>query len=181
MSTSANGWPAIHPNTSSGPQLRRFNIPGKHNNIVAVLPMRDGSAGFLLAFFVAFFNDRIEAVAGRILDDWGYAFRAIAGSSVMSNHASGTACDVNALKHGRGIRNTFTQIQRARIALFLRTRLRGLVESGMLWRNPDDMHFELRKGTTLPQIEKRARRLINTPRGKRICAANPGLREFILS
>lgn len=179
MSFSQNGWTVIHPNNhvpadTHAPRLRTFAIQD-----VGHIPMRDGSAGFVLAHFAAWYADNIERVLGPQRDDWGYAYRPIAGSTVFSNHASGTAIDLNSLKHPRGVRNTFPESKRK--ALNARLDFYGVITGGYLWHNPDDMHFELSDGTSLAQVEKVARRLMSTLNGRILLANNPGLREYILS
>lgn len=178
MANSVNGYPVIESDTYGGPQLRRFNIPDKTGKIVAVLPMRDGSAGFLLAHLAAWFNDEIEPLAGKVLDDWGYAYRPIAGTDSYSNHASGTACDLNALQHGRG-RHTFSAREFKAIAKRVTSVYDGCIECGSVWSNPDDMHFELSK--TFTAVQNRARALLTSPRGKLVTEVNPGLSQFVLS
>jgi hypothetical protein len=60
---------------------------------------------------------------------------------VLSNHSSGTAVDLNALKHPLGKSNTFTKDQTNTIQLLL-------VKYGLSWggnykRRKDEMHFEI--------------------------------------
>ena len=114
------------------------------------------------------------------LDDWGYAYRPIRGQSTgWSNHASGTAEDLNSTKHPLGKVGTF--VQAALIRLLLR-RFRGLLDWGGDWHNrKDEMHFELAPGTTMSQCEARAKRLAKTRRGKALLAANPIQRAVIWS
>ena len=76
------------------------------------------------------------------LDDWGYAFRMTRGSDrVLSNHSSGTAIDLNAIKHPLGKSNTFNQDQRNIINLLI-TKY-GLTWGGNYKKRKDEMHFEI--------------------------------------
>lgn len=76
------------------------------------------------------------------LDDWGYNCRTIAGTSVYSNHAFGTAIDIDATRNARnGGSYTDSAIwQGARPAIL------QAEEEGFRWggrfSNPDEMHFE---------------------------------------
>lgn len=176
MVTNKDGWPIIRPNDAQSPRLRVFKIPGCQ----ATLPLRDGSAGFLLVHYADWFNDKIEPLDNKPRDDWGYAYREnVNNPGTWSNHAFGIAADLNATLHPNGVPNTFTVSQRARIRRRL-LKYRGCLRSGIWYRyKKDDMHMEIDK--PLRDCEKRARRLMNTKRGKAILALNPGLREVILS
>lgn len=175
MATSANGWPVL---LTGSAKLHTFVIPAKTG--VFKIRLRGGSAGFILAHFLLWFAEVIEPVAGKILDDWGHAVRPVRGqTSGYSNHASGTAFDVNALKHPLGVRGTFRRWQyvkmRARLALYV-----GCLRLGIDYQNrPDEMHGEINK--PLASCERVAKLLMRTPRGRRILAANPGQKRVILS
>jgi hypothetical protein len=180
MATSQNGFPVLFTNRTTGPlpRLRKFVIPGTDRHFY----LRDGSAGFLLAHAILFWHERVEPINGGVWDEWGWAVRPVRGQqSGYSNHASGTAADVNATKHGLGVAaaKSFTLKQ---IAL-LHARLiayRGTLRWGGDYDSrPDAMHIEI--NADLTTCEKRARALLNTKRGQRILAANPGLKAVILS
>jgi hypothetical protein len=54
----------------------------------------------------------VEDIEAGKVDDWSWAKRPIRGQTkVQSNHGSATAIDLNALKHPRGVANTFTRHQ----------------------------------------------------------------------
>ena len=59
---------------------------------------------------------------------------------VLSNHSSGTAVDLNAIKNPLGKSNTFTKDQTNTIQLLLVKY--GLAWGGK-WKRPDPMHFEI--------------------------------------
>jgi hypothetical protein len=176
MATSQNGWPVIF--NGDSPYLHTWVIPAKNGTLR--IRMRRGSAGFLLAHWLLWFSETIEDLTGKILDDWGWAVRPVRGqTSGYSNHASGTAFDANALLHVLGKRGTFRRWQyikmRARLLLY-----RGCIRLGIDYVNrPDEMHGEINR--MLPKCERVARRLMDSPRGKRILKANPGQRKVILS
>jgi hypothetical protein len=133
--TSQNGWAA-----SKDPKvikIESFPIAGTTIKIRA-----NKIAGKLLAAFAAEFHELVEPIDGGQLDDWGYAYRNVRGSSTnLSNHSSGTAIDLNATKHPLGKANTFTAEQQQTLdQLCEKYGLRG----GYTYRTrKDDMHFEV--------------------------------------
>lgn len=174
MATSQNGWPVF---TSSSHGLRAWVIPGTGRTIT----LRDGSAGFLLAHLALWFHDTIERIDGGVWDDWGYAYRTVRGQTTgFSNHASGTATDLNSTRHPLGKRGTFKRWQVIKIHARLKLVYLGLIRWGGDYQyRADEMHWEI--NNDLAKVERRARKLSGTPRGKRILAANPGARRVIFS
>lgn len=175
MATSQNGWPALGTDSS---KLYTWNIPTKQG--VVRIRMRNGSAGFLLAFWVSWFAAVIQPVIGKVLDDWGYAFRPVRSSTDLSNHASGTAVDLNAIQHMLGVRGTFKPWQVRRIHRFLQNRMKGCIRwGGDYQRRADEMHGEVVQ--TMELVEKRARFLMKyTVRGRKLIKANPTQKAVIL-
>lgn len=181
MLTAQNGYPVLETNRTDGtlPRLRRWVIPGTGR----YLYLRDGSVGFVLVHLALWFHERIERLDLGVWDDWGWAVRPVRGqASGYSNHAAGAAADLNATRHPRGVpvASTFTGRQLRAI------RLRLMVYAGVIrwggdyaYSEPDGMHFEVIK--PLAVVEKLARRLMRTPRGRRILAANPGAADVIRS
>jgi len=103
---SQNGWPAY----ATTSHFTRFNAANQGwwaaNPDVAVV----------FTEFINRFDKEVEEVTQPKLDDWSYANRLVRGStSVVSNHGSATAIDLNALQHPRGVHNTFSPTQRARM------------------------------------------------------------------
>lgn len=139
MPTSQNGYSA---NDISVTSVR--TIPGTDRNI----RLRNGPAGDLLTWVLAQFHARVEDIDDGQLDDWGYAERNIRGSSTtLSNHASGTAADVNATKHPQGTSPSanFTKEAIAEIHAILAP-TEGCVRWGGDYVPPapkDGMHFEI--------------------------------------
>lgn len=151
-------------------------IPVKDGDPVRVRLAR-GEAGFLLAHLALWFHEAVEPLnTQRQLDDWGWAVRPIRGSTVMSNHASGTAVDLNAILHPMGVptASTFTAAQIARVHRRLR-HYRGMIRWGGDYVNrPDGMHFEIDRGHD--QVKAYVREHVHdTLRGHRIREANPVL------
>lgn len=132
---SGNGWPAY--NTT--------------DNFV-----RGSAAGFsfwcanedvrtIFEDLVTRFDEEVESVSGGTLDDWSWADRNVRGSdTAVSNHASATALDLNALKHPRGVKSTFTIAQEAAVRKILAS-YNNTVRWGEDYENSptDGMHFEI--------------------------------------
>lgn len=196
MSTAptVEGFPVILRGDSS--LLHRWVIPGADRS----LTMRNGSTGFLLAVMALRFNDlveRLEQPAERHggVDDGAWNARPITGGSSWSKHATGAAEDLNWRRHPYDTKAsaTFTAKQRAQIEKTLRAfrdPATGLlvVEWGGHWPShpgssakPDPMHFQISSQARLEHCERVARKLLASPRGKRIIAANPSQRKVVLS
>ena len=135
VATSQNGYIA-----NDRSRVESITIPGTSRKVT----LRKGAPGQLLAHFAGWFDRVIESVDGGQLDDWGYAERPIRGSkNTLSNHASGTALDLNAPRHPLGARNTFTPGQMSRIRAKLKE-YDGAIRWGGDYRNrADEMHFEI--------------------------------------
>lgn len=89
------------------------------------------------------YNAEVESITRA--HSWGWADRAIRGSSVVSNHASGTAIDLNAPKHPLGASGTFTSKQVRAIRAILKD-FPEVRWGGDYTGRKDEMHFEIRKG-----------------------------------
>ena len=132
---SYNGWTASKDQAEIG--IKSYAIPGTKLKIrcaEAVAP--------LIVGFCTEFNELIEPIDGGQLDDWGYAFRMVRGSTDnLSNHASGTAIDINSRVHVLGKRGTFP----AEKVPMLRALAKkyGLFWGGDYKNRPDEMHFEI--------------------------------------
>lgn len=174
MATSQNGWPAL---AADSAKLYTWTVPGGGRK----LRLRNGSAGFLLIHLALWFDQKVEDVDGGILDDWGYAYRPVRGYEAgLSNHASGTAMDLNATRHVLGADDTFSDADEALILRRVNGFFGDLIRWGGEYRGrKDEMHWEI--DAPLAACEKRARALLDSPRGKRILAANPTQRAVILS
>lgn len=97
---------------------------------------------------------------------WGHAVRPIKGSTLYSNHSSGTAIDLCAPRHPQGVpvAHTFTPEQLAEVA-DLEARYRGVLTWGGRWTGSsvDGMHWEVTKGVSTTSIDALARRLAAGP------------------
>lgn len=92
MATSQNGWKA-----NDRSLIKTYTVPGT----TVQLPIRKGNAATVLLYVADRYNREVEKLHPGWC--WGYAERNIRGSSTtLSNHASGTAIDLNAPAHPRG-------------------------------------------------------------------------------
>lgn len=132
---SQNGWPASK--NAALIKIKSFPVKGTDISIRC-----NATAGPILAAFAAEFHEKVEPIDKGGLDDWGYAYRAIRGQTTgLSNHASGTAIDLNASKHPLGKEHTFTLDQVKVIhELIKKYHLRW---GGDYVNRKDDMHFEI--------------------------------------
>lgn len=135
MEKSANGWPAsANPETID---IVRKQVPGTDLKLRVAKPVAP-----LLIAFAAEFHKQVEPIDKGNLDDWGYAYRKVRGSNtVVSNHSSGTAIDINATKHPLGAVNTFSADQANTIRRLCRKY--GLKWGGDYRTRKDEMHFEI--------------------------------------
>jgi hypothetical protein len=178
MPNSQNGYPVLDGDFSGPhPRLRNWHVPGAERD----LPLRDGSTGFLLVHLATWFNRNIEKIDTGF-DDWGWSPRQISGSSEWSNHASGTAIDLNAAKHPQGVStsHTFSAGERDKIHQRLRLYQDCIKWGGDYQTTPDAMHYEIDRG--LDAVVRRAKHLCNSGTiGREVLRANPGARTVIYS
>lgn len=134
MATSQNGYPAYN-DTS---HFVRGTVAGFS------FWAADADVETIFTELITRFNTEVEAIAGKVLDDWSYADRNVRGSDTeVSNHSSATAIDLNALQHPRGKAGTFTKKK----VTALRKILKDLpvLRWGGDYVNAvkDEMHFEI--------------------------------------
>jgi hypothetical protein len=167
VDVSQNGWPVLQ---TSDTVL--WQVPG----VARHLRLAPGAPGFLLTHLALWFHEQIEPLDTGAWDDWAHSIRMVTGSTrSWSNHASGTAIDLNAQAHPYGSRNTFEPRESRRI----RRRLKGAYRDTIRWggdyeHTPDEMHFEI--AASRPEVVAAARRLRFSPRGRRISSVNVGVR-----
>ena len=137
MIRSHNGWPASQDRNAI--KIRSYRIPGTRISFTCAAPVAP-----ILVNFAKDFYEQVEPIDKGKLDDWGYAYRPIRGTTVhLSNHASGTAIDLNATKHPLGASGTFTKAQE-------RTIRQLCAQYGLRWGGDyevrkDEMHFEIHR------------------------------------
>lgn len=147
MPTSQNGYPANDESLISTWEI------GKTRRV----RLKRGDVGEVLKHFADWFDAHVEDI-DQGADDWGYAERTIRGdASTLSNHASGTALDLNATRHPLGKRGTFTPRQTAAIRQQLKA-YDGVIRWGGDYVNrADEMHFEI--DAPLAEVSVVARKL----------------------
>lgn len=138
MQLSQNGWPASANRNAIG--VHNYLVEGANQHFAIC-----AGAAPVLAAFAAEFNKLVTPInaTGTTFDDWGYGCGDSRGISAMqSNHASGTALDINSTKHIQGgTVSGYTPAQEATI-----TKL--CTKYGIRWgftyhQNKDPMHFEI--------------------------------------
>jgi hypothetical protein len=135
---SQNGWSVVDQTATDS-----YQVPGSK----VKLRVRKGDASVVLLDVASWFDRNIEDIDVGA-DDWGWAARKIEGSTTYSNHASGTAVDLNATRHPQGVATTknLSAVQIDAVHARLRDRYKGAVRWGGDYRTrPDAMHFELNK------------------------------------
>ncbi len=132
---SSNGWIA----SKDAAELNIISVPIEGTKVKvrcakAVAP--------LIAEFCKEFHQLIEPIDGGQLDDWGYCFRNVRGSTdKLSNHSSGTAIDLNATKHPLAKAGTFPAEKVPMIRALAKKY--GMIWGGDFRSRPDEMHFEI--------------------------------------
>jgi hypothetical protein len=136
MATSQNGWPVVGQSAVVDRAVLGVEFPNG---------WLKGDVDVVFTYLIGRLHREVEP-----LDDggcWGWFVKKIEGSKTISNHASGTAIDYNAPAHPMGVRNTYSASDRAKIRAILAD-LNGVVRwGGDYTGRPDDMHFEIVKGT----------------------------------
>jgi len=153
--TSYNGWTVGTPGSIIG--IANYTVPGTS----VVLPIRSGDVSTILAYVARRFNAEVETlIKGQC---WGYAYRAnVNNPSVWSNHASGTAIDLNSLKHPNGAAATFTAAQISAVRRILAF-CGKVVYWGQDYRGVvDGMHFEIDVPPGDPRISQLAWKIRST-------------------
>lgn len=131
---SQNGWPASSDRNAI--RVRNYLIPGTKRHLACA-----ADAAAILVAFAAEFHSTVEPIDTGVWDDWGYHFALIPGSKDLSNHCSGTAMDLNSVKHPWKRKGTFAPVKAVKIRLLCKKY--GLRWGGDYIHRPDEMHFEL--------------------------------------
>jgi hypothetical protein len=138
METSYNGYPA-----SKDPKeiaIKSYPVKGTDRKLRCA-----ESVGPLLAAFAAEFHELIEPIDEGTFDDWAYCYRMVRGDATkLSNHSSGTAIDLNAIKHPLGKVGTFEAGKVPMIRALAKKY--GLTWGGDYKNRKDEMHFEVNIG-----------------------------------
>jgi hypothetical protein len=124
-----NGWPGCGPG-----QLNADPVPGT----TVVLRLQQGQPNAIMKAFAADYHQFIEPL--RQADTGGWT---ATNSVATSNHLGGTAMDLRWDSHPFHVRGTFTDAQRATIAVLLDF-YEGNIFWGGHWSSPiDEMHWQM--------------------------------------
>lgn len=136
VETSYNEWPVGTPASAIG--VATNVVPGTSIS----LPVKSGDVATVLIHLADRFNREVEGL--RSGQCWGYDYRKnVNNTSVWSNHASGTAIDLNAVLHPNGAKGTFTGSQVAAIRNILSFFGSVVYWGGDYRGTTDEMHFEI--------------------------------------
>ena len=143
---SLNSWPA------PPPKLKTFQVPGANRRLTC-----DADAGRILVALAADYHATVRAIDVGQVDDGGYNYRPAAGNTRrLSNHASGTAIDLNWREEGAqgsALGAKFFAAAKNRLAVeALKRRYGRWVQWGGDWRAKDYMHWEIKPGVTRAQV-----------------------------
>jgi hypothetical protein len=141
MTLSQNGWRA---NDRSLVSSRL--IPGTTTKVT----IRNGPAGDLLLEVASLFDRLVQDIDPPPLDDWGYAERPVRGSTAISNHASGTAIDLNATRWPLGSMpsKNLNPDQIATVQRIVKATNGAVRWGGNYTGRKDPMHFEISDNRT---------------------------------
>lgn len=144
----------------------RLLIPGTDIRI----SVRPGDVATVLLEVASRFHREVESLALPVgedpgYDEWGWAYRPVRGQQFgFSNHASATAIDLNATRHPRGVKGTFTRADRRAVRRILASTLdsvthREVVRWGETYAGTvDGMHFEINASpAAVARVAKRIR------------------------
>jgi hypothetical protein len=149
--TSINGWPVL---PRGDRRLATKQIPGTRIRITA---RRE-----VLPYLVGLAVDYADTIAPLIPGEVGaYNYRPSRVTKAWSNHASATAIDINFSHEGAQRLVNKKWWQRRRTALDALKKKYKLMGWGGDWsdRYYDPMHWELKRGTSVAQVEREIRRL----------------------
>jgi hypothetical protein len=134
---SYNGWPASQDQAEIG--IKSYKVEGTQMKLRCAQKVAP-----LLVGFAAEFHHLIEPLDVGSLDDWGYAYRDVRGvPGKLSNHASGTAIDLNSSRHKLGQVGTFAE---GEVPMLMALAKKYGLTWGGTWTRPDPMHFEISIG-----------------------------------
>lgn len=166
MPTSINGWEVLDNPPWSDPRLETKPVPGVPSR---KLKLRREVLPLFLAL-AKDYHDTIEPIDQGDLDDWSYSYRDARYSSSWSDHASGTAIDLNASKEGwLGMNNYswWANPSRYKAAQAIKARYEvvmwgGSKDFGGDYYNGstvDWMHWAIKPGVTVAQVQDVIRKL----------------------
>ena len=158
MTVTQSGWPASKDASALG--IKPLVVAGRS------FPggVRGGAPLTCLRYMATQYHLRVESLyfGETDKDDWGYSYRPIAGTSVISEHGGGVAIDVNATTNPQGAAHSHTYAQELMIRRIMREAL-GAVLWGRDFSHHDPMHFQLVPYDERAKVEAAAKRINNPP------------------
>lgn len=152
MPRSENGWPVIE--SQSDRQLVVIRIPGTGTPGIPLRVQRDCAP--LFAYVASRVHNEVCDLRkgnkpGKTQDEGAYNFRKISGSSKYSNHASGTAMDLNWTRWPM-FKKKMSKSERA-AAQAIADDLAEVIRWGGNFRTSvDEMHWEIKPGVSVVKI-----------------------------
>ena len=134
--TSYNGWPIGNPGSAIG--VASYPVPGTSIQLL----VKSGDVSTVLIYVAGRFNAEVEKLRADQVGGYEYR-RNVNNPSVWSNHASGTAVDLNAVLHPNHAKGTFTPPQVAAIRRILASCDGVVYWGGDYSGTTDEMHFEI--------------------------------------
>lgn len=147
MPYSQNGWLGLRTAQQQAEYLTTITIPG--TDPVRKFRVRKGDVARCFEWLISRFHREVESLnEGHPNDDWSFAYRSVRAGASLSNHASGTAVDLNATQHPLGTSPTanFTAGQRSAIRRILNDADGVFRWGGDYSGRKDPMHFEINTG-----------------------------------
>lgn len=146
MTVSLNGWP-VPPK-----KLKTFKVPGADRKLTL-----DQDAGRVLVALAADYHSTVRAIDKGRVDEGGYNNRDANGApGKKSNHASGSAIDLNWSEEGGQGSNWgkkfFSDVKNMTKVSVIKKRYGSVVQWGGDWRAKDYMHWEIKPGVTRQQV-----------------------------
>lgn len=134
--TSYNGWPVSSSASAIG--VATYTV----DNSSVRLQVRSGDVATVLMYVAGRFNREVEALRAGYCGGWEYR-KNVNNPSVWSNHASGTAIDLNWADHPNGAKGTFTGSEVSAIRAILAFCGDVIYWGGDYRGTTDEMHFEI--------------------------------------
>ena len=153
MAVSLNGW-QVPPF-----KLKTFQIPGADRRVTL-----DADAGRILVALAADYHRTVRAIDRGVWDEGGFNNRQARNADAKSNHASGSAIDLNWSEEGAvnsAWGRRFFASARARLAVArIKARYGSVVQWGGDWRTfKDYMHWEIKPGASRAKVKALAEKL----------------------